>query len=402
MKKTFKLILVAMLALFVFASCENKASEETKVKTAKDYLAGRTIITSLEYTYVDEEPGEEDYEDELAYYKAFPVYFDKDSKLTSPTSKITDFEGDVDGMVYKTTFKQTYPKWDEESGDYVDGYIPYTIDFKVVNESKVIISGSMVDEYGQAIQFKATEATISGDLPSWFTSSDWVYIPTEELEYAPLEFTIISETSWLSDIYLGEEFPYVISSSISSKNNAVQISSEMKLESSIMNVSMNSNIDISKVSDEEAKLYGKQIQSVVDVENKVEEGNFISYTASLKRIDSNPDWLDSFHTLEAEEDYVSIPVSNVAYNSYFGWTTVVYDFDRVVDEDTVTITLFYGVDNDDDYREFREVYVINKLSNGKFSCTLNMFEIDSEGNETLTDSYESDNFVGSEEFAILM
>ena len=50
MKKTFKLILALMLALFVFVSCDNKTEEP--IKTAKDYLAGRTIATSLDvYLY---------------------------------------------------------------------------------------------------------------------------------------------------------------------------------------------------------------------------------------------------------------------------------------------------------------------------------------------------------------
>ena len=41
MKKTFKLVLAAMLALLVFVSCENKT--DVSNKTALDYLGRRNI-----------------------------------------------------------------------------------------------------------------------------------------------------------------------------------------------------------------------------------------------------------------------------------------------------------------------------------------------------------------------
>ena len=356
------------------------------------------------FTYIDEELEEEDYEDEIisTYYVTFPVIFDKNCEMTTPAGNISDFNGVVDGMVYKTTFKQKYERWDEEEYTYVDDYMPWTIDFKVVNESKVIITGEIVDEYGNTIQFNETEAAISGDLPSWFTSNDWVYIPTEELEEAPLDFMILGVDSWMSGFSFGEIDMYSLTGNISSKNGAVAISALMKMETPIMTGSSSSIMEISKISDDKAKLNANITRSYVDVENKVEDGNFTSFTATLKRIDRNPEWLEGVNAIE-NEDW-RVPVSSIAYNDYFGWATVTYDFDRVVDEDSVTITLLYGYeyDNDEDSRTCKEVYVIEKPVDGKFSCSLKLYEIDSAGNEIAIDSYEADDFKASAIIAVPM
>ena len=89
MKKTFKLVLAAMLALLVFVSCENKT--DVSNKTALDYLAGKSIATSLELNLDDMELDEEDLMYITSMYLPLPIAFDANGTVTTKYVDILDF-----------------------------------------------------------------------------------------------------------------------------------------------------------------------------------------------------------------------------------------------------------------------------------------------------------------------
>ena len=92
-----------MFALLVFFSCENKAieEEETKIKTALNYMAGKAITTTIELN--DEDLG---IDLDMPYYMGFSVAFDENGKLSANEAVIKDFNGTVDGIGLQDIFQR--------------------------------------------------------------------------------------------------------------------------------------------------------------------------------------------------------------------------------------------------------------------------------------------------------
>ena len=302
MKKTLKLVLALMLALFVFVSCENKAPEEPKEKTLQDYLAGKSIYVSVEMIFDDDDSI--DYDDggkglhlmslEDKYYLSLPISFDKDLKISSKSASIVDCEGTIDGLVYKTSFKDAYEMWNDENEEYEIVYELYELEFKVINESKVIVSGSYQSyDAEEAIQLKETEATISGDLPSWFTSGDWVYIPdaNDDSSLSSYNFAIFDEELPYTYMGLGLYYPEQKSIAVSSKGDVASFSMVESDDDPEYKYESNMTYDFTKVSEEAAKVSFTYQNKYKDLINKIEDGYFSKFNALLKKIDKVPEWL---------------------------------------------------------------------------------------------------------------
>ena len=386
MKKTFQLILSLMLILIVFVSCENKP-EET-IKTAKDYLAGKSLVTTLKLDASDVELDEEEAELLSMMYFSFPVAFDKNGTIYANNVELEDFVGTVDGMTYKTSFTQKFEmepamlSLEDEEDDEFSLDRKFEIIFKVLNENKVSISGS-ITSYGMTLKFKETEASIAGTMPSWFTTGDWVFIPTEEQSDLSIDFTIFNEDVFFDSVPFGEIVPYAYTTSISSKNDAVQMYASQSANLMGNKISMESSVEFTKKSADEANFKVDTLTTYAQNES-VEEGQFSSFETTVKRIDSLPEWAKGIYGLmNSEWDF--IPVSSMAVNEMF-YDCEILGFDREVDDKSIVVTLttYYYDDYYEEDVTYKYVYIINKTaSKDKFYGVYQCYWVDEDGYEYL-------------------
>ena len=401
MKKTFKLILALMLVLFVFVSCENKP-EET-IKTAKDFLAGKSIATSLKFNLEDLELDEEDAEELTAMYFTFPVAFDKDGNIYTTNAELVDFVSTVDGMTYKTSFTQKIElepmvliiDEEEEVEEEYDPNRTFELEFKVLNENKVVISGSMASEEITA-RFVETEATLSGNLPNWFTSGDWLFIPDEEQD-VPMGFTIINESILIDSMPFGEITPYSFNAALTSKNDVVQVISIQAGELYGSKMRMETTMAFEKKTADEAKVNVETLMSYSESDGVIEEGEFTKFESTAKRLASLPKWAQGFDGLK-NSDYDFIPLSNEAIRNQFDYLEVI-DFNREVDDNSIVLTILTAYDPNYgyDYDYYKTVIIINKTPvKDQFYCLYNYYSGYEYGSEYLEWSADDNIFTPSE------
>ena len=384
MKKTCKLILALMLALFVFVSCENKP-EET-IKTAKDYLAGKTIVAALPCNTADL-GFEVDEDTPSTMYFSFPVAFDKDGVIYANGAKLENFAGTVDGMVYKTTFKEQLmltPMMEDEDEEEIS-YISYAIDFKVLNENKVSISGSMTSGEDTVV-FQEIEADISGTLPSWFTSGDWLFIPNEmQSDNFYYSFMIYNEKSAFEATTFGNLSIYELTkNTITSKNDVITWTYEETAHADDYEVSNNSTLNFSKLTDTAVKMIAES--SYVATDGNFEDGYYTSFEATVTKIDRIPEWAKDIYVLR-NKYYDTIPVSNEAIVRDLGFEDVIY-FNREVNDDSIIITVVFDAYSDS-YNAYKEVTIINRTASpDMFICNCYGYYIYENGYE----KFDSDNY----------
>ena len=294
-------------------------------------------------------------------------------------------------MVYKTSFKQEYWDYDPELGMEVASYNEYKIDFKVLNENKVAISGMMTYD-GDTIRIKETEASIFGNLPSWFTSSDWVYLPNEELmESTSTYFTIFSDEYHFEAMDFGFYSPYSYDVVFSSKNDVVSLATKETAKNPEAELEITNNFEFAKISENEAKLNIRRSFSEKQTENSIVQGQTKAFETTAKRVDRIPEWADGIYDIVNSEEDLWIPISNIAIEeSFYG----ILDFDRVVDEDSIKMTIIYP---DEIYDEelyeyfdvlYKEVITIQKTASGdEFACTYETFFMYEDGSEVLDEEF---------------